>query len=83
LIAYGYWSRIPVAVVMYFALRGNWGTHYDSAPPGLPEMTFWAKYLVIGLVPQLLLWVAFTVIIGSLFGIAVVAITRRGTSAAA
>ena len=83
LIAYGYLARVPVAVVMYLALRGNWGTHYDGVPPGMPEMGFWAKYLVIGLIPQLLLWVAFTVIIGSLFGIAVVAITRRGVPAAA
>lgn len=83
LIAYGYWARVPVAVVMYFAMRGNWGTHYDGAPPGFPEMGFWAKYLVLGLIPQLLLWVAFTVIVGSLLGIAAVAITRRGTPAAA
>jgi len=83
LIAYGYFARVPVAVVMYFALRGNWGTHYDGPPPGLPEMGFWAKYLVIGLIPQLLLWVAFTVIVGSLLGIAAVAITRRGAPAAA
>ena len=46
-------------------------------------MGFWAKYLVIGLIPQLLLWVAFTVIVGSLLGIAAVAITRRGAPAAA
>jgi len=83
LIAYGYLARVPVVVVMYFAMRGNWGTHYDGAPPGMPEMGFWAKYLVLGLIPQLLLWVAFTVIIGSLLGIAVVAITRRGAPAAA
>lgn len=83
LIAYGYLARVPVAVVMYFALRGSWGTHYDGPPPGMPEMGFWAKYLVIGLIPQLLLWIAFTVIIGSLLGIAAVAITRRGASAAA
>ena len=83
LIAYSYLARVPVVVVMYFALRGNWGTHYDGAPPGMPEMGFWAKYLVLGLIPQLLLWVAFTVIIGSLLGIAVVAITGRGAPAAA
>ena len=31
LVAYGYAARIPVAIVMFFALRGHWGTHYDAA----------------------------------------------------
>src|SRR5439155_10957133 len=26
LAAYGYAARIPVAVIMFFAIRGNWGT---------------------------------------------------------
>ena len=35
LFAYGYAARIPVAIVMYFAIRGSWGTHYDALPPDL------------------------------------------------
>jgi len=77
LLAYGYAARIPVAIVMFFALRGKWGTHYDAPPPNLPEMAFWPKYLLIGLLPQLILWIAFTVIAGSLFGIAAVALFGR------
>lgn len=77
LIAYGYAARIPVAVLMFFAIRGSWGTHYDAAPPNLPEMTFWSKYVVIALLPQLILWIAFTVITGSLLGIIAVALFRR------
>ena len=83
LIAYGYMARIPVAVVMYFALQGDWHTHYDGLPPNLPPgLGFWAKYLMIGLVPQLVGWIAFTVISGSLFGAIVVAIKGRGKVAA-
>ena len=29
LIAYGLGARIPVVIIMFFALRGHWGTHYD------------------------------------------------------
>ncbi|MEW5980105.1 MAG: hypothetical protein AB1898_30290 [Acidobacteriota bacterium] len=68
LLMYGYAARIPVAIVMFFAIRGSWGTHYDALPPGFPEMSFWPKYLQIAVVPQLIFWVAFTVIVGVLFG---------------
>jgi hypothetical protein len=83
LIAYGLVARIPVAVVNFLAMRGNWGTHYDGVPPNFPEMGFWAKYIQIGLIPQVTAWVAFTVIVGSLFGIAATALFRRKTPAAA
>lgn len=82
LLAYGYAARIPVAIIMYFAIRGNWGTHYDGPPPNFPAMGFWPKYLLIGLLPQLIAWVAFTVVVGSLFGIVATAIARRGKPAA-
>jgi len=77
LIAYGYAARIPVAIVMFFAMQGQWGTHYDAPPPNLPEMSFWPKYVLIGLLPQLIFWVTFTVITGSLFGIIATALFRR------
>ncbi len=83
LLAYGYFARIPVAVIMFFAIRGHWGTHYDGAPPNFPEMGFWAKYISIGLIPQLFGWVAFTIIVGSLLGIAATAIFRRKVTAPA
>jgi hypothetical protein len=82
LIAYGYAARIPVAIVMFFAIRGNWGTHYDAPPPNLPAMAFWPKYVLIGLLPQLIFWIALTVTIGALFGIIAVAIFRRQGQAA-
>lgn len=78
LLAYGYAARIPVAIVMFFAIQGQWGTHYDVLPPGYKgPMDFWGKYFEIALLPQLVFWVVFTVVIGSLFGSIVAAIARR------
>jgi len=81
LIAYGYSARIPVAIVMFFAMQGQWGTHYDAPPPEFPEMSFWAKYISIGLLPQLVFWITFTVIFGSLLGTIAVALFRRPKAA--
>lgn len=82
LLAYGYAARIPVAIVMFFAIRGNWGTHYDGPPPGYPaNVPFWTKYLQIAIAPQLIFWIAFTVLIGSLFGGIAAALARRGKPA--
>jgi hypothetical protein len=82
LIAYGYAARIPVAVVMIFAMHGSWGTHYDVAPPNFPEMAWLPKWFFIGFIPQMTIWIGFTVIVGSLLGIAAVAIARRGKTPA-
>ncbi len=80
LIAYGYAARIPVVILMYLAIRGNWGTHYDVVPPGFPEDTaFWPKYIQIAFIPQMLTWIVFTIIVGSLFGGVAVAVARRGS----
>ena len=78
LLAYAFAARLPVAVINFLAMRGNWGTHYEGTPPGFPADTpFWTKYLIIGLAPQMTAWIALTVIVGSLFGIAAVAIVGR------
>src|SRR5207344_3612060 len=62
LLAYGFAARIPVVIVMFFAIKGNWGTHYDGPPPGFPEMSWFAKFVAIGVLPQILFWVTFTMI---------------------
>ena len=79
LLAYGYAARIPVVILMYFAMRGNWGTHYDAVPPGSPPAMneFWPKYFWLAFLPQLIAWVGFTIWIGSLFGSIVAALARR------
>jgi hypothetical protein len=84
LLAYGYAARIPVAIVMFFAMKGDWHTHYDVVPPeSPPEMNnFWPKYFWLGFLPQLIAWVGFTVLAGSLFGSIATAIVRRRRPAA-
>jgi len=82
LLAYGYAARIPVTVIMFFAIRGNWRTHYDGPPPGFPtDISWFPKFILIGVLPQLVFWVAFTVIVGTLFGAAAVAIAHRSKQA--
>lgn len=84
LVAYGLAARVPVAIVMLVAIFGDWGTHYDVPPsPEFPAMAPLAKWFWIGLVPQLTIWVAFTVVVGSLFGLLAVALVHRGRRAAA
>jgi hypothetical protein len=83
LFSYGLAARIPVALVMLAAILGNWGTHYDVSPPNFPEMSAVAKWFLIGLVPQLTIWIAYTVVVGALFGIAAAAVARRKPKPAA
>ena len=68
LLVYAFAARIPVALLMLVAMLGNWGTHYDVAPPGFPEMGVFSKWLMIGALPQLTTWIAFTVLTGALTG---------------
>jgi hypothetical protein len=65
---YGLAARVPVATLMLVAMAANWGTHYEQGPPGFPEMSLVSKWFLIGVLPQLSLWIAFTVTVGSLFG---------------
>jgi len=78
LLAYGYAARIPVLIVMYFAFRGNWGTHYDAIPPNFPQdLSFWNKFFQLAVLPQMVMWISFTMIMGSLFGAVALALSRR------
>ena len=86
LLAYAFAARIPVVLVMLVAILADWGTHYDVLPPGAPEMTGLVKWFVIGVVPQMTFWIAFTVLVGNLFGSVAVALagkTGRNTTRAA
>ncbi|MFI5007426.1 MAG: hypothetical protein ACHQKZ_08295 [Solirubrobacterales bacterium] len=84
LFAYGLAARLPVALIMLLAIFGNWGTHYELGAPGFPEMAPFQKWLWIGLLPQMTLWMAFTVIVGALFGgLAALAADRRERAASA
>ncbi len=68
LLAYAYTARIPVAIVMFFAMQGNWGTHYDAVPPEVASMSLLSKWALFGLAPQLVMWIVYTMSVGALFG---------------
>ena len=79
LLAYGYAARIPVLIIMFLAMKGAWGTHYDAvtpeAPPDMHSLGpgfFWLAFL-----PQMFAWVGFTIWSGSLFGSIAAAIVNR------
>ena len=84
LVAYGYAARIPVAIVMFFALRGHWGTHYDALPNNYSGPTsFFGQYMLVAFLPQMVIWIAFTVLVGALVGAVVTAVVFRGKTAPA
>jgi len=77
LIAYAYAARIPVLIIMYFAIKGNWDTHYSLGPPGVEFSSFWSKFFQIAVLPQMVFWVAFTIVAGSLAGGITAMVLRR------
>jgi hypothetical protein len=81
LLHYGYSARVPVAVVMFFAMLGSWGTHYDyvGMPPQF-SMSPVPRYLWLALFPQLVAWVGFTIVSGTVTGILTAGILRLSQS---
>ena len=63
---------------MLFAILENWGTHYDVAGPGLPEMSPIMKWIMIGILPQMTVWIWFTMVVGALTGSIAAAFKGRG-----
>ena len=64
LLVYALAARLPVALVMAFAIWRGWGTHYDAPPPGFPALLPLARWLWTGLLPQTTIWIAFTLAVG-------------------
>ena len=81
LITYGYAARIPVLIIMYFSIKGNWDTHYSLGPPGVEFPSFWSKFIQIAVLPQMIFWVAFTIVAGSVAGGITAAARRRRSTA--
>jgi len=77
LAAYGLAARVPVILVMLLAMLGNWGTHYDVPPPNFPEHGPMVKWLLIGVLPQLTIWMWFTIAGGAIFGAIAAAVAGR------
>lgn len=69
LLVYGLASRIPVAGIMFLAMMGRWGTHYDyvGMPPEF-QMGQWRGFFWLAFFPQLVFWVLFTLVLGALSG---------------
>ncbi|MGH9375177.1 MAG: hypothetical protein ACRD1J_03315 [Terriglobia bacterium] len=88
LFAYAFAARIPVLIVMFFAMRGNggagWGTHYDASGPLFAHAPFATRFLYEAILPQMTLWIGYTVVVGSLTGAiaAAVRLRRRAVQAA-
>jgi hypothetical protein len=86
LLAYAFAARVPVLVVMYIAMSANggqgWGTHYDAIDPRLASFSFMRKYMYEAFVPQMTLWIGWTVAVGALFGSVTAALARLGKRAA-
>ncbi len=64
-LAYAYAARLPVAAVMAVATRASWVSHYSAVVPGESRLE---TFMLFGFFPQLVWWVSFTIIVGSLFG---------------
>ena len=77
LIAYAFLARVPVVIVMFFAMRGNWQTHYSAVPKGFEQLAFWPKFMYLAVAPQLVMWVVYTMTVGALCGGIYAAIVRR------
>ena len=86
LLAYAFAARIPVLIVMFLAMRGNsgrgWATHYDAVAPMFAHASFARKFFYEAILPQMTLWIGWTVVVGSIIGVIVVAILHRGKQAA-
>jgi hypothetical protein len=77
LLAYGLASRIPVAIIMFLAMRGDWGTHYDYVNMDERfQMPLGPRYFWLAFFPQLVFWVGFTIVMGSLSGVVTAGIVR-------
>jgi hypothetical protein len=73
--AYAYAARIPVAIIMLFAMLGNWETHHDYVGIEIPLKGI-SRYLWLAFFPQLVGWIGFTITLGSVFGILLISIMK-------
>jgi hypothetical protein len=74
---YGLLARIPVVVVAWFAMNGHWDTHYEKGPPDVPVPPMPQQWIYFALLPQMTLWIGFTLMAGGLVGAIVQPLFRR------
>jgi len=85
LLVYGLGSRAVVVIVMLLAMAFNWGTHYAFVEqPGLQQLPFVTRIVTLALIPQLVFWVGFTILLGCLAGaVTALFLAARGGTARA
>ena len=80
LFTYALAARVPVTIVMLAAIFGSWGTHYDVLPDNPPAALVAAgplqRWFWIGLIPQMTIWIAQTVLLGTVLGAGLVAVIK-------
>jgi hypothetical protein len=77
LLAYALAARLPVILIMFLAMQGSWGTHYDAVPPGFPDMNWFAGFLWLAFFPQLIFWAGYTIVTGAFVGSVVASVVYR------
>jgi hypothetical protein len=86
LLDYALAARIPVLVVMFFAMSGNggmgWGTHYDAVPPSFATQAWTTRFIFLAVMPQMTLWIGYTSVLGSICGGIAAAVTKKGKGTA-
>jgi hypothetical protein len=82
LIAYAFAARLPVLIVMFLAMRGNggagWGTHYDAVAPMFSKAPLATKFIYEAVLPQMTMWIGYTVVLSTLLGVIIVAALHPG-----
>jgi hypothetical protein len=76
LLVYALLARIPVVAITFLAVANGWNTHHVDLPPefALPEGTSKAMFLSM---PQATFWIAFTMVVGGVFGCLGAALARH------
>jgi hypothetical protein len=77
LLVYGLLARLPVVVITYLAVHGNWDTHHAKLGPGLTASSPDDAVYKLSLA-QLTFWIfTFTLLVGGVFGCLGAALSRR------
>ena len=76
LFVYAVLARIPVIAITFVAVEKNWDTHYTKLPAEFALPTGESKAMFLS-IPQCTFWIAFTMLVGGLFGCLGAALTRR------
>ncbi len=79
LAAYAYSARVPVAIIMLVATLRDLPSHYNANVPGYSP---WSGFFLFGFIPQLVWWVSFTLVLGTITGVIAAALAKASTQGA-